>query len=38
MVPVALGVTAAATLAVVGARNKRVRRAAEGEQETLFDE
>lgn len=38
MVPVALGVTAAATLAVVGARNKRVRRAVEGEQETLFDE
>ncbi|MEU9289011.1 DoxX family membrane protein [Streptomyces sp. NPDC048275] len=38
MVPVAFGVTAAATLAVVGARNKRVRLAAEGEQETLFDE
>jgi len=38
MVPVALGVTAAVTAAVVGARNKRVRRAAEGHQETLFDE
>ncbi|WP_406329422.1 DoxX family protein [Streptomyces sp. NBC_00203] len=38
MVPVALGVTAAATAVVVGARNKRVRKAAEGEQETLFDE
>ncbi|MER7680570.1 DoxX family membrane protein [Streptomyces sp. NPDC096934] len=38
MVPAALGVTAAATLAVVGARNKRVRRAAQGEQTTLFDE
>ncbi|MEV5779687.1 DoxX family membrane protein [Streptomyces sp. NPDC051639] len=38
MVPAALGVTAAATLAVVGARTKRVRRAAEGEQATLFDE
>jgi putative oxidoreductase len=38
MVPVALGVTAAATLAVVGARNKRVREAAEGKQEALFEE
>ncbi|MFF1447114.1 DoxX family protein [Streptomyces sp. NPDC058274] len=38
MVPAALGFTAALTLAVVGARNKRVRRAAEGEQEALFDE
>ncbi|WP_328509495.1 DoxX family membrane protein [Streptomyces mirabilis] len=38
MVPVALGVTAAATLAVVGTRNKRVREAAEGKQEALFEE
>ncbi|MFE2605829.1 DoxX family protein [Streptomyces mirabilis] len=38
MVPVALGVTAAATLAVVGARNKRVHEAAEGKQEALFEE
>ncbi|MDX3753938.1 DoxX family protein [Streptomyces mirabilis] len=38
MVPVALGVTAAATLAVVGARNKRVRETAEGKQEALFEE
>ncbi|WP_240634516.1 MULTISPECIES: DoxX family protein [Streptomyces] len=38
MVPLALGATAAVTALVVGARNKRVRKAAEGEQETLFDE
>jgi putative oxidoreductase len=38
MVPVALGVTAAATLVVVGTRNKRVREAAEGKQEALFEE
>ncbi|MEV7324993.1 DoxX family membrane protein [Streptomyces sp. NPDC093970] len=38
MVPVALGVTAAATAAVVGARNRRVRRKREGEQEALFEE
>ncbi|MET8773134.1 DoxX family membrane protein [Streptomyces sp. NPDC004658] len=38
MVPVALGVTAAATAVVVGARNRRVRQRAEGEQETLFEE
>jgi putative oxidoreductase len=38
MVPAALGATAAVTAVVVGARNKRVRKAAEGEQETLFDE
>ncbi|MET7699716.1 DoxX family membrane protein [Streptomyces sp. NPDC005485] len=38
MVPAALAGTAAVTLAVVGARSRRVRRAAEGEQETLFDE
>ncbi len=38
MVPVALGVTAAATLAVVGARNKRVRETAQGKQEALFEE
>ncbi|MFD8818712.1 DoxX family membrane protein [Streptomyces sp. NPDC059627] len=38
MVPAALGVTAAATAAVVGARNRRVRRAKEGEQEALFEE
>ncbi|WP_406168146.1 DoxX family protein [Streptomyces sp. NBC_00996] len=38
MVPTALGVTAAVTALVVGARHKRVRKAAEGEQEALFDE
>ncbi|MFF4755683.1 DoxX family protein [Streptomyces sp. NPDC002514] len=41
MVPVALGVTAAVTAAVVGARNCRVRRTAEeaaGEQEALFEQ
>ncbi len=38
MVPVALAGTAAATLAVVGARQARVRRQQEGEQERLFDE
>ncbi|MGX5182197.1 DoxX family protein [Streptomyces avermitilis] len=38
MVPVALGVTAAGTAVVVGARNKRLRRAAQGEQEMLFEE
>ncbi|MEW2284414.1 DoxX family protein [Streptomyces sp. NPDC047841] len=38
MVPAALGVTAAATALVVGARNRRVRQRAEGEQETLFEE
>ncbi|MET8567039.1 DoxX family protein [Streptomyces sp. NPDC004783] len=37
MVPAAFAVTAAATTLVVGARNRRVRRAAEGEQEPLFD-
>ncbi|MEV4046128.1 putative oxidoreductase [Streptomyces ambofaciens] len=37
MVPAALAVTAAATTVVVGARNRRLRRAAEGRQETLFD-
>lgn len=37
MVPAALGVTAAVALTVVRARNQRVRRAAEGGQETLFD-
>ncbi|WP_225827891.1 DoxX family protein [Streptomyces naphthomycinicus] len=38
MVPVALGVTAAATAVVVGARNQRLRRSTEGEQEALFEE
>ncbi|MEU9191179.1 DoxX family membrane protein [Streptomyces sp. NPDC048484] len=38
MVPVALAGTAAATLAVVGARYARVRRQLEGEQVALFDE
>ncbi|MEU1042899.1 DoxX family membrane protein [Streptomyces sp. NPDC005551] len=38
MVPTALAVTAAATLVVVGTRNQRVRRAAEGEQDPLFEE
>ncbi|MFI9241486.1 DoxX family protein [Streptomyces sp. NPDC053086] len=38
MVPAALGVTAAATAVVVGARNRRVRRQTAGEQEALFEE
>jgi putative oxidoreductase len=38
MVPAALGATAAATALVVGARNKRVRKEKEGEQEALFAE
>jgi putative oxidoreductase len=38
MVPVALGTTAAVTAVVVGVRNKRVRQAREGKQETLFEE
>jgi putative oxidoreductase len=38
MVPTALGVTAAATALVVGARSCRVRAKAQGEQETLFEE
>ncbi|MFE0799025.1 DoxX family protein [Streptomyces sp. NPDC058812] len=37
MVPAALAATAAATAVVVGARNRRVRKATEGEQEPLFD-
>ncbi|MFG2935059.1 DoxX family protein [Streptomyces sp. NPDC048282] len=38
MVPAALGVTAAVTTAVIGARNQRVRREKEGEQGALFEE
>ncbi|MGW1253637.1 DoxX family protein [Streptomyces sp. NPDC002513] len=38
MVPAAFAVTAAVTTLVIGARNKRLRRKTEGEQETLFDE
>ncbi|MEU5531951.1 DoxX family membrane protein [Streptomyces sp. NPDC020362] len=38
MVPVALGVTAVATAAVVGARNARVREKTEGQQEVLFED
>ncbi|MFF9904634.1 DoxX family protein [Streptomyces olivaceus] len=37
MVPAALAATGAATAVIVGARNKRVRKAAEGRQEPLFD-
>ncbi|MER7186104.1 RpiR family transcriptional regulator, partial [Streptomyces hyaluromycini] len=37
MVPAALGVTAAVTAVVIGARNRRVRRAEEGKQEALFE-
>ncbi|MET9252881.1 DoxX family protein [Streptomyces sp. NPDC048182] len=37
MVPAALAATAAGTAAVVGGRNRRVRRAAEERQESLFD-
>ncbi|WP_089101296.1 DoxX family protein [Streptomyces hyaluromycini] len=38
MVPAALGVTAAVTAAVIGARNRRVQRAEEGKQEALFED
>ncbi|MFD7701525.1 DoxX family protein [Streptomyces caelestis] len=38
MIPVAFAVTAAATTAAVGARVRRLRKAGEGEQETLFEE
>ncbi|WP_338898625.1 DoxX family membrane protein [Streptomyces sp. TG1A-60] len=38
MVPVALAGTAAVTAVVVGARNQRVRKEKEGEQEALFEE
>ena len=38
MVPLALGVSAAATAAVVGARNRRTRAKAAGAQEALFEE
>ncbi|WP_225830846.1 DoxX family protein [Streptomyces sp. NK08204] len=38
MVPLALGMTAATTAVVIGARNRRVRQKAEGEQETLFED
>ncbi|MFJ9346179.1 DoxX family protein [Streptomyces sp. NPDC101237] len=38
MVPLALGVTAAVTATVIGARNRRLRRRREGEQEALFGE
>ncbi|MET7272202.1 DoxX family membrane protein [Streptomyces flaveolus] len=37
MVPAAFAATAAATTVIVGARNRRVRKAAEGNQEQLFD-
>ncbi|GHD98139.1 DoxX family membrane protein [Streptomyces alanosinicus] len=38
MVPVALGVTAAGTAAVIGARGCRLRARTEGKQEALFEE
>ncbi|MER6688555.1 DoxX family protein [Streptomyces minutiscleroticus] len=38
MVPAALGVTAAATAAVIGGRSRRLRERQEGEQEALFRE
>ncbi|MGW4024545.1 DoxX family protein [Streptomyces sp. NPDC005009] len=38
MIPVAFAVTAAATTMAVGARVRRLRKAEEGEQETLFEE
>ncbi|MGW0630959.1 DoxX family protein [Streptomyces sp. NPDC002758] len=38
MVPTALAVTGAVTSVVIGMRNQRVRKAAEGEQEPLFEE
>ncbi|MGA5600666.1 DoxX family protein [Streptomyces griseoincarnatus] len=37
MVPAALGVTAAVTAMAVGARSRRLRKAREGQQGTLFD-
>ncbi|MBQ0830104.1 DoxX family protein [Streptomyces tagetis] len=37
MVPAALAATAAATAAVLGARTRRLRKTAQGEQEPLFD-
>ncbi|MBV1947524.1 RpiR family transcriptional regulator, partial [Streptomyces sp. BV129] len=38
MVPAALGVTAAATALVIGARNRRLREPVIAEQEVLFEE
>ncbi|GHD21606.1 RpiR family transcriptional regulator [Streptomyces violarus] len=38
MIPAAFAATAAGTALVVGARNKRLRKAKEGEQDPLFDE
>ncbi|MGW3492904.1 DoxX family protein [Streptomyces sp. NPDC001020] len=38
MVPAAFAATAAVTAVVVGARNRRMRRSAAGEQEALFEE
>ncbi|MEU0964994.1 DoxX family membrane protein [Streptomyces sp. NPDC005917] len=38
MVPAALGVSAAVTAAVIGARNRRLQRQREGEKEALFEE
>ncbi|MGC2998143.1 DoxX family protein, partial [Streptomyces sp. G35A] len=38
MIPAAFAATAAATVVVVGARSRRLRRAKEGEQEPLFEE
>ncbi|MET7679640.1 DoxX family membrane protein [Streptomyces sp. NPDC005423] len=38
MVPAALAVTGAVTAVVVGARNRRVRQAAQDDQESLFEE
>ncbi|MEU5523412.1 DoxX family protein [Streptomyces sp. NPDC093250] len=37
MIPVAFGAVAAATAVIVGARNRRLRKAREGEQEALFE-
>jgi putative oxidoreductase len=38
MIPAAFAATAAGTALVVGARNKRLRKAKEGEQDALFEE
>ena len=38
MIPAAFAVTAAVTTMTVGARVRRLRKAKEGEQETLFEE
>jgi putative oxidoreductase len=38
MIPAAFSATAAGTALIVGARNRRLRKAKEGEQDPLFEE